>query len=630
MPTTYEKGKIYKFAFSRIAFWNDERYIVLKEMDTEQEKPGGYAASPWVLRVKALPFQEKWDNGEEWSHYDCLVTGFMKDCGFETTFPQLVQERKSVDEKLYGNADFDAPLSFFVTDTSGAFAPDGTQMSRWRVRDPKTNFFHYINFANEENTAFTLGQVVDVHPYRDNPEDTLHFISSATYGKIQAKQRRIQNMPVVFPLGCEVDCKVLSIDDPRFVMLSHPQIPEAIRIQKLPSALLPSIGETVRVKCTGFTATGWPILAWTGVFAETTIPVENLPVLVLPEGGESKVVEYKSSLVYPAGGTLPDVDKQLGQVIVRTAASMMNSEGGSIFVGVENDGTVCGIEKEGSFLMTDSEDEKKYPPDFDGMQLKINNIFKKKLGDSVGSLVEILPRQNPESNHLVLEIKVRANETDIPAYVNGRDLYVRYSGQTQLLVGEQAARFIVDRLRRLDGKRNKTMALSDDAADKLIKKISDILPVQTHDHVVKDELPIIPASNTTVPFERHHVDALSGFSGLAYDNMFVGSAKSWPDLLVELLKQLALIDPVKFEALPDEKDFKGRGGRQIFARKGARTRLRDASEYLGPNGDIRVDRLDGNKENFLKDSGLFVRLVRHFGLKPEQFRIWTGKKYGIG
>ena len=51
-----------------------------------------------------------------------------------------------------------------------------------------------------------------------------------------------------------------------------------------------------------------------------------------------------------------------------------------------------------------------------------------------------------------------------------------------------------------------------------------------------------------------------------------------------------------------------------------------ASPYLGPNGDVRADLSLGTKAGFLQETGVPIRLIRHFGLKPEQFRIWTGKQ----
>lgn len=62
-------------------------------------------------------------------------------------------------------------------------------------------------------------------------------------------------------------------------------------------------------------------------------------------GSESQVVEFKTSIVYPAGSETnePNLDEQMN-VIMRAIDGFLNARGGTIFVGVKNDGTPSGIE----------------------------------------------------------------------------------------------------------------------------------------------------------------------------------------------------------------------------------------------------------------------------------------------
>ena len=621
----YELNTIYTLAFSRFASWNGQRYIVLKDLDTGSEKPQGFESSPWVLRVMVLPFQENWDDGEKWTQYKCKCIGYMEDTltGKMTGFPKLVQDINFINEKLYGNAVPDRPLQFEACDAPGSFKRDGRPVTDWRVQDPQTRKPYTLFHEPDENlSGLGIGQKVSGYLVKNG--EWWQFLSEAKYRNEVECKRRIETMSKVFPANTEADCKVLSIDS-TWVKLRHSQIDSDLLILRSSASVLPRIGETVRVKCRKISDVGFPILAWAGDYARTVIPVDRLPDLSLPAGGESKEVEYKSSLVYPVGATSPDIDKQLGQVIINAIAGMMNSKGGTIYVGVRDNGTICGVENEGSFLMTESEDVWSYKPTCDGMQQKITNTVKKKLGYAAASLVEVIPRRHPESQHLVLEIKVQANETDIPVYVNGKELFARYSGETQGLLGEAAARFIVDRLRRLDEKRHdpKGMGKEPVGAQGVCEEISQKLPVIK---TISEDPPLPVSLPSMVPFLRQYVEALDGFEGLAFDGEYVGSAKTWPDLFVELLKQLAVIDPDKFEKLPKDPSFHARNGKPIFARTGQRIRIPNSTDHLGPKGDIRFDRTFGNKENFLRDNNLFIRLVRHFGLKPEQFTIWVGKQ----
>ena len=382
MSNKFEKGNVYDFAFSRVAFWNGVRYIVLKDSETGSETIPGYEDTRWTFRVHAKPFQCEWDNGCEWPEFRCRVTGFIKVGDTETAFPQLAQDRAFVNERLYSEANADEPLRFEVV----KLEESGEAPAKVTLRDPATDLWYFFSSNEFQEEEITTGQSVNVFPSR-NKKGEVCFTSATMHEK--------------------------NMDNPSH----HKSTPRES-------------------------------------LAKSSIPVDNLLVLNLPSSGESKYAEYKSSLVYPAGEKEPDVDKQLGQVIVRAVASFMNSDGGCVYVGVRDNGEVCGIESEVAFLNDNSEDTTQYKQSMDGIQLKILNVIRQKLGDAAGSLVDVRFKQGLTTKHLVCEIVVRANETDIPVYADGKHLYVRYSGQTQRLEGEAAAKFIIDRLRRLDMKRS--------------------------------------------------------------------------------------------------------------------------------------------------------------------------------
>ncbi len=468
MPAVYEKGKTYNFAFSRIAQWNGEFYFVLKDPETGLETMSGYEEMRWVFRVKVLPFQREWDNGDEWPVFECFVQGFMQDAGGDTGFPQLVQSWRFVEEKLYGGADPDMPISLVAT-TQQSLDKDGNAIVKRFFVDRKTGIAH--SFPRQNLPDFPDGQTVPFYPSRGK-DGKICLITEGQHAKHKDFEWRRNNVESVVPVESEITCGVVSNDDPKFVFLTTPMLNGTMQVPRPLTGSVPEVGEQVTLKCTGYTPTYWPMLQWTGKYAET-INVDSLPTLALPEGGESRHVEYKSSLVYPAGGSEPDIDKQLGQVITRAVAAFMNSEGGSIYIGVEDNGAVCGIEEEGRFLMKDSEDTFSYKPNCDGMQLKIINTLKRKIGSAAATMTEVKFWHGPNSGHLVCEIKVAANEAEIPVYIDGSELFVRNSGQNQHLTGAEEATFIVNRIRHLDEKRQKAKpnAAADAAATDAILKL---------------------------------------------------------------------------------------------------------------------------------------------------------------
>ena len=623
MSTKYELKEIYTFKFSRIAFWNDVRYIVLKDPETGSETMPGYEAMKWVFRVPALPFQCEWDNGCEWPEFKCRVVGYMEDCGEETTFPVLCQNMTYVNAKLYGEADADVPLHFEVV-------PAKCAVGKFKLRNPATNSHCPLLVDNFNEDVISAGQFVDVYPCKKD-DGSIYFISSAKHEKNSDYQKRKKVVPELFPVDGECECVVVSADDSKFVKVKHADADWIFNAPLPPSGAHLVVGEKVKLVCTGYSSSYWPRFSWTGDYARGTIPVDTLPLLDLPSGGESKYVEYKSSLVYPVGVSEPDVDKQLGQVIVRAVVSFMNSEGGCVYVGVCDDGEICGIESEAALLAANSEDANRYKQNTDGIQLKILNTIRLKLGDAAGALVDVRFKQGANTKHLVCEIVVRANESDVPVYAEGKYLYVRYSGQTQRLEGEPAAKYIIDRLRRLDAKRSGQKGIdSAETIEAMVQELSkSLVTVQSGGKGKKPATilgrQVVVADDTSVPLEKLHVTALANIGGLIFDGKFVGEAKTWGDLYEQLLRQLAKVDPEKFENLPDEIEFRGRGNRPAFARKGTHTRLRDASEYLGRNKNIKADRRDGTRTGFYEPTGYPIRLIKYFGLDPERFRIWTGK-----
>lgn len=67
-------------------------------------------------------------------------------------------------------------------------------------------------------------------------------------------------------------------------------------------------------------------------------------------GYESTVKEFKASIVFPANSCdVPDMPVQM-DVILRTIASFLNSKGGTLFIGVNDDGSIRGLQPDFMYL----------------------------------------------------------------------------------------------------------------------------------------------------------------------------------------------------------------------------------------------------------------------------------------
>lgn len=71
-------------------------------------------------------------------------------------------------------------------------------------------------------------------------------------------------------------------------------------------------------------------------------------------GRENEKVEFKSSIVYPANNTVPNM-KQQSNIILRTIAGFLNAGGGTLYIGVSNAGFAVGLKEDYSYMVCNSD-----------------------------------------------------------------------------------------------------------------------------------------------------------------------------------------------------------------------------------------------------------------------------------
>ena len=72
-------------------------------------------------------------------------------------------------------------------------------------------------------------------------------------------------------------------------------------------------------------------------------------------GAENNELEFKSSIIFPAGDIVADIDTQM-QVIVKTITGFQNRDGGKLLIGVNDSGEVTGIEDDFKHLNSSKKD----------------------------------------------------------------------------------------------------------------------------------------------------------------------------------------------------------------------------------------------------------------------------------
>lgn len=94
--------------------------------------------------------------------------------------------------------------------------------------------------------------------------------------------------------------------------------------------------------------------------------------------GENETFELKSTLRYDLREN--SVNKKLEFVVAKTVSAFLNSEGGTLLIGVDDDGNILGLEKDIQTL------QKK---DIDGFELHIRQVIKKYLGSNFEKHIKI-------------------------------------------------------------------------------------------------------------------------------------------------------------------------------------------------------------------------------------------------
>jgi serine/threonine protein kinase len=166
----------------------------------------------------------------------------------------------------------------------------------------------------------------------------------------------------------------------------------------------------------------------------------------LTSSGESDKIEFKSSLHHPYGPLPPDLEKlppaqakkeiqkRLRKSVTKTIAAFLNSEGGTLLIGVADSGTVLGIEPDFDYL-------KQGKQDTDGWLLSLQDVIINALGAEVWNAVRV--SLVPYASHTVAVIQCPARTTETWHTEDGGErFYIRASNATRELTGSSLLKYV--------------------------------------------------------------------------------------------------------------------------------------------------------------------------------------------
>jgi serine/threonine protein kinase len=166
----------------------------------------------------------------------------------------------------------------------------------------------------------------------------------------------------------------------------------------------------------------------------------------LTSSGESDTIEFKSSLHHPYGELSPELQKlQPGQAkkeiqkllrksVTKTIAAFLNSDGGTLLIGVADSGAVLGIEPDFGYLRQGKQTA-------DGWLLSLQEVIINALGAEVWNTVRVSLVPHGPQTAAVVSCPPRTTET-WHSEDGGECFYIRAANGTRQLKGSSLLKYI--------------------------------------------------------------------------------------------------------------------------------------------------------------------------------------------
>ena len=209
--------------------------------------------------------------------------------------------------------------------------------------------------------------------------------------------------------------------------------PEAAASPTSTVATLPTIAEEVGNDLVELAGTDPEVRALLmerllGAHATWARPTEDLL------GGETREVEYKQTARWNVREQRKD--RAMGEAIVKTVAGMFNDHGGTLLIGVTDDGDPVGLHDDYAQVK---------PPNADGFVNWLDTLFENRLGHAGASRLSI--RMEQVNGHDICRIDIPASSR--PIWVKNPKvadtLYQRRNNSTRAIPADEIEAFLKDR-----------------------------------------------------------------------------------------------------------------------------------------------------------------------------------------
>ncbi len=363
---------------------------------------------------------------------------------------------------------------------------------------------------------------------------------------------------------------------------------------------------------------------------------------------EGQKMEFKTSAFYAPGEHNPGL-KQM-RTIAETVASFMNADGGVLVIGVKDDGTVVGIDKDLDVLglqpssvalhlpqMDDSTFT--YGASHDKYQLKLRNMLKaflgpnhmkylgeikfgkvptrpsKALSSSICCVVEV--KKCDESDFVYCSEKYAANGPAID------EIFVRSGNQKRKLHGAERDVFVRDRVMAGFNVQKEAVRAAIAAAGSgtdyaaVMDSVRELLSRLDGQHLAGAEITVTGGH----PFTQEAVTAANKPKSLAWEGCHYAETSGWQQLVLKVLEKLQEIDAAKYDELADDAAFK----KHLVKIQKPKEKHPDCyPTKFGADGKIRVKKSLGGKIYLWREDMVLRKLIAAFGVDVGKFMFVAG------
>lgn len=177
---------------------------------------------------------------------------------------------------------------------------------------------------------------------------------------------------------------------------------------------------------------------------------EKEAVLALIEGGESFELEFKSTIRMNL--KTGEKDKRMEKAVLKTLVAFLNGDGGTLLVGVQDDGEILGVDIEGF-------------DNCDKMNLHIINLISSQIGDEFLPFIRFreIDFGKKESGADRMVVRFDCRPTSTPAfYKEGKQeiFFVRSGPSSVELTGSDLIKYVDNRRKAVGRKYQQARALS--------------------------------------------------------------------------------------------------------------------------------------------------------------------------